>query len=1115
MSDEFNKQIDEFNPDVAEHKIFGDIECFSLRREFVSVKENISAPENFNESPQGKATNDSATSKDLAKEQKDRLDNATKQNKRSIEDTNTDTNPLLNSTSATSSAAAQTGAGASAASTAASSASVVSSATLTGMTILAGAAVVAISVGTTILNKEPKVNLISSDYGTEYVQYELAIEDLTPGSEYVLRLLHGQTVVYKEDITEDGVYKKLINGLTPNRTYVLQLIEKDNLFGHERFNHTFWTDDSDVPKANFDFDSRVDFDKGEFILDYNIYISDHYKTGRDTYLEIYSGENYDKLIVKDDNVEDNYIKGALTDLPDGIDLLANVYTTYTDKKTGIEENRLIGSYKYLYKYPETDAVFSSSFDLNQDSFNVKFDKSSLTYNIDIDTGFEAKDSSESYKIELYCDDDLIDSKTSTESSVSFDIPVYYQTVSAKIIPIKETEEGMARFKEIECDYDIKPSVYSSVAGEFYDDSYFLDISLNSELFTSEDTIYANIDTYDSNGNKTSNKMNFQYDEYHRLYVDGYNVADVPSRVYVEVMSGDTVIGKLDFNNVDSKMVMSSYEIDDDGNIIVDYDISDAKGYEFNAVAFECNGDIERPQTDSLEPINQEMCVLYDKQGKVKINYIESAEIVFNNRIMYKNGYGAIVNKMVTLDPIKLSVDVKTDTYVSYILSSLAGNIKFEVLADNKPVNMGLSVDYLYLDEIQTAYINPKEGKYITISGSKEEKTPGSYDYDFYIQYRITTEGLDNEQVKIDIPDNLDSWYQSTDTELFNYTVEGGHYVDYVNYIKTNNEDGTVNYYFYPNFQAGDTLHSHRLEYSYKDEYDMTHYLYTEPSNAKYIALENVSDLEYTFNYLFLYNYTDGLTYLASNKEGKPFVPDAVIPSTSTDINIIDETTNFTFFIKHKLIDTSDIIFNVLGTDYAIDFKQEGDDGVTVTGDGLEYEVDNGSYNYSVMITSDQMRVELSLPERIDVQLFKDSPPTILAKFKPEAISVIGENNIKAVDTFVKDYEMPIFKFGGKFTLPDDFSIENNVFHYTSGDTEYEIDVQGYEFTSDSYDEEIVLEIYDESDVLIKSTTTRGTTAYAFIPNSYTSVKIRLKVVKHVGQSDIYYNDIDMGTYVIE
>jgi hypothetical protein len=1122
MKSEFNEPINEYNSDVTEHKIIGDIECFSLRRELVSTNENssLAVAENYNESDEGKGTrNSDVSSKDVAQEQQNRLDNVNK-NKRQIEDHNTDTNPLLNSGEAAADSAAATSTTA-AASGASSTATVVSSATLSGMTILAAGTVLAISVGNTIFNKVPTVDILSEDYGTEYVQYELDIKDLTPGSSYVLRLSLGQEKVYEEPVLENGIYKKLITGLIPARTYVLQLIEKDDLFGHERFNHTFWTDDSDVPKANFDFDSRVDFDKGEFILDYNIYISDHYKTGRDTYLEIYSGENYDKLIVKDDNVENNYIKGALTDLPDGIDLLANVYTTYTDKKTGVEENRLIGSYKYLYKYPETDAVFSSNFDLSSNSFKSTLDKENAINKVDIDTGFDAKDSSESYKLELYCGDELIDSIITNERKVSFDVPVYYRNLTTKIIPLKETEAGKTRFKEIEANYEVTPDLFLSQGCDFYDEGYYVNITMNPEVFGVNDEITATIDIYDKSGNKTSKEMPFENADYQSLYFGTDEQADNNvSRIYIEVKCNDKLYAKLDYNNLKASMEIVDYEIDDDGNILFKYKISDIDGYNFYLANIEGNGEIERVESSDSghgihtnDPVNESGEETTLKEGTIKITCLYSGEVEFNSTLRYKNAYGAIVAMPVSTTPIDLSASVETDCYVSYLLSELACNIKFDVLVDNKPVNMSLSLENQESSGYETKYVDTREGRYYSLKAvSDDDSSTGEYTY--YLNYRIVSEGFNNDFVKLDIPSSFADWYANPSSELFNYSSDIEYYKDEIHYIKTKNADGTVNYYFYTNFTDNDNLHSQRIEYYYNEDYK-DNYFYTELFDDKYYALENLEDKDYKFNYQYLYDAPDGYTYLSTKFRGVEYSNSDIVSYTNTNIKIDGDQTEIQFVFDQNLIDTSNIKIKVLDNEYSIAYKSATDDGVTETSDGIEYEVTKEGYKYSVMRTDSNMNVTLTIYSYIDPQDFKDSPPLLITKNRPNMIDKIGVNNFKALDSYVKDVELDIINYQATFTVGENFNVSNNVSYYTASDNRYEISIYDYEFVSNSYKEEVEAIIYDENDEIIATNSNRGAAIDVYIPDTYTKVKIRIRVVKHVGDVDIYYEDYDLGTLTIE
>ena len=442
--DEFNKQIPEMNPAIKENK---DLFATPYYNPVPEVRVNISESSSNNVNEYVTDTSSApvvtvVTAEDKAKERQEEYDEVNKY-RNSADGTQS---PDISAQSSNASAQASGNAGGEAAadsagveaassgaassSGAAASASAGASSTVAslagGVTVTALAAVTMVTVASGIVNKAP--NIVSEKYevGTNYLVYEIDIADLTEGASYVIRVT-GKDVNEEFTIVEEGIQKQLVTGLEPYNTYDVKVIGDIGAGVEYEYNsHTVTTNMLDKPKVVFEFNPVFDYENGTYDIEYSTFISDFYKTGRNTYLQIYVDQD---LVVDDHNLpSDKFFRGVIEGLTDLTFLEATVYTDYYD-----QYNISIGSYGYRPEYPE-DFNFTPRYDSTYDVQTPTVTYGDEGYSISIDTGFVASSVEDSYIIDIYegeekSDTNLVaDTKTliasfeGTDKIINVDIP---------------------------------------------------------------------------------------------------------------------------------------------------------------------------------------------------------------------------------------------------------------------------------------------------------------------------------------------------------------------------------------------------------------------------------------------------------------------------------------------------------------------------------------------------------------------------------------------------------------------------------------------------------------------------------------------------------------------
>ncbi len=451
MKDEFNRNKEsDYNKKIKEFKRFEAVEYYKVNEIKKMPPEIKKFKEGFNDKPVEEQ-------KEIKNQLKEKLDTKQENNNQEDNVTNNSTNNLQGGEEIEASSATTTSASA----TTTSASSVVSSATLTsGVSIISAVAVVA-AVGAAIVKKAPDITLIKVEAGTDYVYYELDVQNLAEKEDekdkdiyYKIRVYNG---MFEEEqvFYEAGIQKQIVSGLTPNRQYKISVIAGDDEYGFiEYFSYDFSTNKEEMPRAVFDITPKVDESiYGDlFNVEYNVFISDNAQVGYQTYLEIYYD---DKLVItRDDLSEDNYFRGFLEDVNEGTNISMLAYTYY------YEELTKIGEFGYLVTYPETmkEATYQSTYSPKDPIITT----SDLGYMLNIDTGFVSKNENEAYiidvyktgettseltKLAAYSDDDLIQSIKGNTKEITITVPGNVSGVEVYFTPIKETETSKRTYEK--------------------------------------------------------------------------------------------------------------------------------------------------------------------------------------------------------------------------------------------------------------------------------------------------------------------------------------------------------------------------------------------------------------------------------------------------------------------------------------------------------------------------------------------------------------------------------------------------------------------------------------------------------------------------------------------
>ena len=669
-----------------------------------------------------------------------------------------------------------------AATTTASASTVATVSGATTVAALATVGVVAIA-GSGIMAPAPKIVSEVYDAGTNYLTYEIDLEELTEGSSYKIRVSNANYFI-EYPVFEAGLQKQLVTGLTPYRKYDVEVIGESE-FGDIVYHTTpVYTNKEPKPKAIFEFTPIFDYLNGTFSLEYSTFISDFYKTGKDTYQEIYVGTEKEPRVVDRTLNDENFFVGEIEGLSDLSTITATVYTYYYDE--WIE----IGNYGYKPIYPEgfepnTAEKVYALYNVSEPTITY----TDTEYVLSFDTGFTANNYLDSYIIDIYkkeetelvaLTNELITSYEGSDKICNISIPanindidIYftgvknlngkakkYETRKIKSYSLSEAKKSAPKptadvvFTEdyepvddiYNVNYDVNISapfgnggnyrvdemindrvinsvkldgleyhssfklvntgsiiavvVYSDYGDEeeqivigtsekkiehpepfniefrtmengyFLEVSYIKDDSEKSFVFNMKHT-YKDGSVYD----ETPAEFVGSYESETGTLAEGMKINDV-EKFDISIKYNDKEIKTLTVFPNDASASFGEFEVDEDGNVLLPYEITVPTGAKFVDAFISFDGTFDYFNEDTLT-------------GVVKITELRSNILKPSLEIKYELD-GAIIMNDIVSDDINIGAEFDVSYYASHYNSFYTTvNVRYETTVDGKDVNMNL------------------------------------------------------------------------------------------------------------------------------------------------------------------------------------------------------------------------------------------------------------------------------------------------------------------------------------------------------------------------------------------------------------------------------------------
>ena len=1023
-----------------------------------------------------------------------------------------------------------------------------SSAVLTGgvTVVTACAAVAVIGVAATIMNNAPKIVSEHIVTGADYLVYEIDVRDLDYSNDtennktqYKIRV-HNDTFVMDFPIEEEGMQTQIVTGLIPFRRYTVSVVGT-SMIGDVFYNNVnVYTSKLKKPQAAFTFTPKINYKDGLYDIEYKSYISDYYDTGSDTYLQVYVN---DTLVVDDHDLpEDGFFKGVLTNMANGTKISAKAYTTYYG-----EEDTLIGEYGYTVVHPQDfiSKQFLSPYVFNEDSITSSFNANELTYNLDINTEFDNSDNpTEKYRIDLYNYGELVKSETTTSENLQFTLDSKYTYVDVVLTEIMGDYEVSSKTVT----YVMEPKLFNTEF-RFNEDatSYYFEASHveNSTLqgnsggsggkinFISADLpeLTYKITNYYSDGSEpTSISDSFEYSIEHEAGMDT-GVGKEISKVTFEVFLEDKVISYYQFDKPNYEGNLEVYDVDDDGKVMLKYETG-ADDVFVDYVWLSGNG-VSASSAPGADGIM--------KLDRIDNNYLSECYLIIEGK--YKSGTDTEIH--VPVNDLALNAKIVSSSFATFELSQLYGAIQLDTYIDINgeeklcDINLGLE---LYKE---TSEYNPDTDEYETVlkyvtmadDSSNYEHCLGMYykiptiedivdgDTVKYYKYKITAEGFDETGVEYDgyLFANFSELAADRGSSLYEYSLDAQpnkfeDYATHISYVKTTNDDGTVNYYFYTNFSDDASTHYQRIAYMYNVGKNMEYQNpgtnimhYTDYFNGKYYALENVEDRDYTFTLQILQE-INNVKYHFEDVKCREYSSDNVLDLSQSSIYVEENSGGkvISLTFDRTALDTDTLKINYDGKTYNIPFKEEGNDTQPypeqASRKGYTYLIETADYQMQcVVYDNGYMSVMLFLPDDME-EPDTSNLPTFEAKVYPNIVGKIGTS-------IVKNYEQL-----------DQGIVEYRPFEYTASSFDDEfvyISVNAYDdgiTISASYDNAKVADNRDSMKVIVTdengNSLFTGIASYGsiYISNlSPSSEKIKVKFIpiKEInnGRTTLVYEDL--------
>ena len=179
-------------------------------------------------------------------------------------------------------------------------------------------AAVSVAVCLNILSPTPKLEVTDLNVGNDYVEYNVAVDELSEDVDYSL-VVENNYHTFEYPVEDEGEYNGLVTGLKPGLVYTLSLVgqtENEKSTYHE---NKFYTTNIDTVSAVFDVTIEKSALKGVADIAYSVYVSDSYKRGSEYFLEIINqGQSY----YVDNILTNGYFTGIAHGVPRGQNIIS-------------------------------------------------------------------------------------------------------------------------------------------------------------------------------------------------------------------------------------------------------------------------------------------------------------------------------------------------------------------------------------------------------------------------------------------------------------------------------------------------------------------------------------------------------------------------------------------------------------------------------------------------------------------------------------------------------------------------------------------------------------------------------------------------------------------------
>ena len=500
--------------------------------------------------------------------------------------------------------------------------------------------------------------------------------------------------------------------------------------------------------------------------------------------------------------------------------------------------------------------------------------------------------------------------------------------------------------------------------------------------------------------------------------DDLTLADIKS-FDVSVLYNDKTVIAFTVAKEDFGLELGEVDADSDGNIIIPYEFKMPAGATFTEGGF------------YFESGAQEYTNVEEENGNIIITELTSNLLTGGRAdITYVMLNGIKVSTSINIDTVNIGANYSLDYYAHVNSGYDTLYIRYLTKLNDKKVNSGLSP--VIIEDENESYPDSMDGEYYTVSLDVNETTGRSS-----ISFKLANPGFESEVTTINVNGYID---QSTNTD---YEADLGNYEvtadsdDRIRYFKVNNDDGTVNYYFNPQFNdKSNNKNYYRIEYSYKDENDITHYEYSEYLNSSTYSMLNMPNRDYKFIFKTYYVSNSGLYY--DHEVGYKAYRDCILVSNDTvlyDESIAllmnsysennDTVINFKLNYGNLIFDEP-ITINYKNTDYVINLKTSSDPEVEQISDdpnGYMFSGEEDQYRYRVYVydsfgDASYINIEFAIKDVSGTTpgtatvTYKAMPNSVLDNYSGMNIEDYKETITKTIGSYNATYDLENASFNG-------------------------------------------------------------------------------------------------------